>query len=159
VSEIGIRLADDRDVRRYRILGYAAIVIDGEFLIRDIRIIAGDHGVMVAMPSRKFTVHCPGCHVKNALTSHYCSGCGRQLEPVRVPMRDGRPRLYADIAHPLNNRCRRHIVDAVLRAYEAERAAALGPDYVCSLDRLREIPLTACEPDPRLAGDDLDWLR
>lgn len=43
---------------------------------------------------------------------------------------DGRVRLYADIAHPINAECREFIQDSVLAEYEAEVIKAQEPGYV-----------------------------
>ena len=43
---------------------------------------------------------------------------------------DGRVRLYADIAHPINAECREFIQDSVLAEYEAEVIKAQKPGYV-----------------------------
>ena len=42
---------------------------------------------------------------------------------------DGRVRLYADIAHPINAECREFIHDSVLGEYEAEMIRAQEPGY------------------------------
>ncbi len=42
---------------------------------------------------------------------------------------DGRVRLYADIAHPINAECREFIQDSVLAEYEAELIRAQKPGY------------------------------
>ena len=47
---------------------------------------------------------------------------------------DGRAKLYADIAHPINSRCREMIQNRVLHAYEEELVKAQQPGYVCSYD-------------------------
>ena len=36
-----------------RLKGYVSVVLDDEFVINDIRIIEGDNGLFIAMPSRK----------------------------------------------------------------------------------------------------------
>jgi len=42
---------------------------------------------------------------------------------------DGRVRLYADIAHPINAECRELIQDSVLAEYEAELIRDQEPGY------------------------------
>jgi len=42
----------------------------------------------------------------------------------------GRPRLYVDIAHPINQKCRTSMEDAVIQAYRDEQVRAQEPGYV-----------------------------
>ena len=43
---------------------------------------------------------------------------------------DGRAKLYADIAHPINSTCRETIQQRVIQAYEEEKARSQLPGYV-----------------------------
>jgi stage V sporulation protein G len=101
-------------------------------VVRDLKIIDGNKGPFVAMPSRKLADHCARCHHKNHLRAGYCNQCGSKLDPERAP-RDGRgrARLHADLAHPINSQTRIELHKAVVRAYveeiEAQRQA--GPNY------------------------------
>src|SRR5262249_44242153 len=47
---------------------------------------------------------------------------------------DGRVKLHADIAHPINSACREVIQSAVLKAYQLERERSKQPGYVCTYD-------------------------
>ncbi len=47
---------------------------------------------------------------------------------------DGRAKLYADIAHPINSVCREMIQQRVIRAFEEEKARSKLPGYVPSYD-------------------------
>ena len=47
---------------------------------------------------------------------------------------DGRAKLYADIAHPINSECRDQIQGKVVEAYENEVVLAQQPGYVCHYD-------------------------
>ena len=96
----------------------ASIVLDGEFVVSELKIIQGDRGLFVSMPSRKRTDHCPSCGAKNPVDNWYCSECQVALDPERAG-RNGRGRLnlYADLAHPINQSCRDKISRAVLDEY------------------------------------------
>ena len=50
---------------------------------------------------------------------------------------DGRAKLYADIAHPINSDCRELIQRKVIEAYEEELVRSKEPGYLCTLRRLR----------------------
>ena len=47
---------------------------------------------------------------------------------------DGRAKLYADIAHPINSPCREMIQHRVIQAFEEEKARSKLPGYVSSYD-------------------------
>ena len=87
-----------------RLKAFCSITFDNCFVVRDLKIIDGTNGPFVAMPSRKLTAHCPGCGMKNHLRAQYCNQCGKRLDDSRAPKdADGRAKLYADIAHPINS--------------------------------------------------------
>ena len=44
---------------------------------------------------------------------------------------NGRSRMFADIAHPINPHCRDRIEQAILAAFEKERIRAQQPECVC----------------------------
>src|SRR5262249_36073704 len=89
----------------------------------------------VAMPSRKLTDRCPGCGSKNHLRARFCNQCGGKLDEDRATRdADGRVKLHADIAHPINSACREVIQSAVLRAFHQEKERSNHPGYVCTYD-------------------------
>lgn len=114
-----------------RLKAFCSITFDDCFVIRDLKIIDGTSGYFVAMPSRKLTAHCPVCHYKNPIRAAYCNQCGAKL-PMQMPNRDedGRAKLYADIAHPINSAAREMIQREVIAAYEEEKVRAQAPGYV-----------------------------
>ena len=136
ITEVRIKLMDDS---QERLRAFCSITIDGCFVVRDLKIINGTKGPFVAMPSRKLTDRCPQCAAKNCLRAVYCSQCGVQLPEERAARgADGRAKLYADIAHPINSQCRETIQHDVLDAFEREKVLALQPGYVCRYDDFGE---------------------
>ncbi|WP_425394969.1 septation protein SpoVG family protein [Aeoliella sp.] len=132
ITEVRIKLMEEPGER---LKAFCSITFDDCFVVRDLKIIEGSTGPFVAMPSRKLTSHCPGCGMKNHLRSNFCNQCGRKLDSnqaVRQP--DGRAKLYADIAHPINSDCREQIQDVVIREFEAEIERAKEPGYVSRYD-------------------------
>lgn len=129
VTEVRVKLTDDP---RNKLKAYCSVTIDNAFVVRDLKIIDGNKGPFVAMPSRKLADHCAKCHHKNHLRAAFCNQCGARLDPDRAPkdMR-GRARLHADLAHPINSITRIELHKAVVRAYaeEAEAARAAGAAY------------------------------
>lgn len=126
ISEIRIKLlANQRDKLR----AFASMTIDGCLVIRDIKIIEGGRGLFVAMPSRKLCDRCSSCAAKNHIRARYCNECGYRLGENRGDMDErGRPRLYADISHPINQDARDFVANQILRAYwdELERSKQEG---------------------------------
>jgi stage V sporulation protein G len=132
ITEVRIKLMDEPGER---LKAFCSITFDNCFVVRDLKIIEGASGPFVAMPSRKLTAHCPRCGMKNHLRAQYCNQCGASQAPERMPLdADGRAKLYADIAHPINSSCRESIQDCVIREYEAELERAKQPDYVSRYD-------------------------
>lgn len=132
ITEVRIKLMEDP---HDRLQAFCSITLDGSFVIRDLKIIQGAKGSFVAMPSRKLTDRCPRCLTKNHLRAFYCSQCGAKLDEERATRdTDGRAKLYADIAHPINCDCRELIQKKVLEAYELEIVRSKEPGYVCTYD-------------------------
>lgn len=112
-----------------KLRGFASITIDDCLVVRDIKIIEGGRGLFVAMPSRKLCDRCPSCAGKNPIRARYCADCGKRLREGRGDIDErGRPRLYADIAHPINQRARELVQSSILRAFseELERSQHAG---------------------------------
>jgi stage V sporulation protein G len=128
ITEIRVKLADNT---QERLLAFCTITLDDAFVVRDVKVIEGPKGPFVAMPSRKVTGRCPRCREKNHLRANYCNSCGEKVNHLRaVDDGRGRPRLYVDIAHPINQKCRTNIEDTVIEAFAAERGRSLLPGYV-----------------------------
>ena len=98
-------------------------------MIRDLKIIDGTKGAFVAMPSRKMTVKCRRCSCKNYTRAKFCNDCGGKLSGARSYEDDGRGKLHADIAHPINSECRERLQAQVLEEYNAELERAGESDY------------------------------
>jgi stage V sporulation protein G len=132
ITEVRIKLTEDSDDR---LQAFCSITFDDCFVVRDLKIIEGTNGPFVAMPSRKLTSHCPRCGCKNHLRASYCNQCGSKLNPDRAARdTEGRAKLYADIAHPINSTCREAIQERVIEAYQQELELAKQPGYVSRYD-------------------------
>ena len=132
ITEVRIKLMDEPGER---LKAFCSITFDDAFVVRDLKIIEGANGPFVAMPSRKLTAHCPYCGCKNHLRAAFCNQCGKRLrEGVAAKDEEGRAKLYADIAHPINSACREMIQNRVIRSFEEERDRAQMPDYISSYD-------------------------
>lgn len=132
ITEVRIKLMEEAGER---LQAFCSITFDDCFVIRDLKIIEGSSGPFVAMPSRKLTSHCHGCRSKNHLRAAYCNHCGARLKDDRaVKDEDGRAKLYADIAHPINSACREMIQERVVREFYCELDRAKQPGYVSRYD-------------------------
>jgi len=147
ITEVRIKLMDEPGER---LKAFCSVTFDDAFVVRDLKIIEGASGPFVAMPSRKLTAHCPGCRAKNHLRAAYCNQCGTRLKEAS-PLRDdeGRAKLYADIAHPINSACRELIQRRVIEAFEAEKSRASLPGYVPTYDDFHEEETVAEVRDDR----------
>ena len=132
ITEVRIKLMEDSDDR---LQGFCSITFDDCFVVRDLKIIDGTNGPFVAMPSRKLTHHCGKCGSKNHLRANFCNQCGeRQRRSRDGGDSDGRAKLYADIAHPINSQCRETIQDRVIAEFQDELERAKLPGYQSRYD-------------------------
>ena len=132
ITEVRVKLMEEPGER---LQAFCSITFDDAFVVRDLKIIEGTSGPFVAMPSRKLTGHCPKCRSKNHLRAAFCNQCGQRLGEQRTAKDDdGRAKLYADIAHPINSTCREMIQQRVILAFQEEKARAKLPGYVPSYD-------------------------
>src|SRR5215203_3353554 len=134
ITEVRIKLMEDSNENE-RLQAFCSVTFDDAFVVRDLKIIEGTKGSFVAMPSRKLTDRCGGCGSKNHLRARFCNSCGHRLDENRaVRDADGRAKLHADIAHPINSACREVIQSAVLKAFNEEKERSKRPGYVCTYD-------------------------
>ena len=127
ITEVRVRLASSANDR---LKAYCSMTIDHEFVVRDIKVIEKAGGYFVAMPSRKMTDRCAKCGAKNQLQAKFCNACGNLLWENRTKKNphDGAA-LYADIAHPINRKCRHRIHKQVVAAFEEELKRSRQPGY------------------------------
>lgn len=123
ITEVRIFLKDGNDKK---LKAYATVTFDNAFVVRNIKIIEGQKGLFVAMPSRKLKESCPKCNFKNAVRSKYCNNCGATLpiqehRPVHVEDPLQKESEHRDIAHPITLECREYLQKKVLESYDAER--------------------------------------
>ena len=124
ITEVRIFLKDGNDKK---LKAYATVTFDNAFVVRNIKVIEGQKGLFVAMPSRKLKDSCPKCNFKNVVRSKFCNSCGSALpmtEHRPVQTQEGRLEResdHRDIAHPITLECREYLQKKVLEAYEADK--------------------------------------
>jgi len=158
ITEVRIKLMEDNSGSNERLQAFCSITFDDMFVIRDLKIIEGAKGFFVAIPSRKLTDRCHNCGTKNHLRSRFCNHCGCRLDESRALRdSDGRAKLHADIAHPINSMCREKIQAAVLASYAEELERAKMPGYVSRYDDYEtddfDFPYEAQAPAAHAAAD------
>jgi stage V sporulation protein G len=132
ITEVRIKLVEENNER---LMAFCSITLDNAFVIRDLKIIEGTKGLFVAMPSRKLTDRCTHCSSKNHLRARFCNNCGHKLDENRASRdMDGRAKLHADIAHPINSVCREAMHSAIIKSFSEEKERAKQPGYVCTYD-------------------------
>lgn len=127
ITDVRVRLVRNQDDR---LKAFCSITFDDEFVVRDLKIIDGLRGPFVAMPSRKMSDRCAKCGGKNHLKARFCNDCGTALPTDREKQdTETKPRLHADIAHPITNRCRQRIQQAIITVFEGEVERSKQPGY------------------------------
>lgn len=151
ITEVRIKLMESSEDR---LRGFCSVTFDTAFVVRDLKIIEGNSGPFVAMPSRKLTSNCKRCHSKNHLRANYCNNCGQKLKQIKPPQsNDGRAKLYADIAHPINAACREMIQNRVIAELEKERKLSGEPGYRSRYDETYDAgPSADIEEESRRHG-------
>jgi len=135
ITEVRVKLVTRED----RLKAFCSMTLDSEFVVRDIKVIEGRDGYFVAMPSRKMTNHCQKCGATNHLRATFCNDCGRSLPASQIGKNAaGRLKFHADIAHPINTKCRQRIQKRVITAFEEELEKSTQPGYE---------PMAMDEPD------------
>ena len=127
ITEVRIKLIGRRSDK---LRAFCSVTFDNAFVIRDLKIIEGQRGAFVAMPSRKVCERCPKCSCKNHLRAKFCNDCGTRLPEAAPPGEaDGRVKLHADIAHPINAAAREAVQKRILEAYTEEVEKSKLPGY------------------------------
>lgn len=160
ITEVRIKLMEDSEDR---LRAFCSITFDDCFVVRDLKIIEGTHGPFVAMPSRKLTNRCGRCGNKNHIRSNYCNNCGSRVRSGKHSSNDedSPNKLYADVAHPINQACRDLIQRHVVEEYRLELERAKVPGYASRYDDAYESSEggnSGSSSKPHLAGPHLRGL-
>lgn len=113
VTEVRLTLHEPR-FSGDAVLAYCTAVLDAAWVVHEIKVIQGDGGPFLSMPSRKVTDHCLRCGRKVPVDARYCNGCGAEADPERG-RRTGK--VFQDLIHPINAVARKVLEGAVLAAY------------------------------------------
>ena len=144
ITEVRLKLVDFSRGNQ-RLHAFCTVTFDDMFVVRDLKVILGEKGRFLAMPSRRITDHCPNCRGKNHLQALYCNYCGQKLPDLEDRAQrtaSGKLKLYADIAHPINAGYRKTLQNSVIQAYLAATTA-----------RQEEAAVSIGEDGPNITGD------
>ncbi len=124
ITEVRIFLRESVD---RKLKAYATVTFDNAFVVRNVKVIEGEKGLFIAMPSRRIKEPCPKCGFRNDLRSKFCNQCGTALEfqrtytPSSSGQLSGAQAEHRDIAHPITQEFREYLQKKVLEAYEKEK--------------------------------------
>ena len=93
ITDVQVNLCEGSEDR---LRAYCAIVIDNEFVVHNIRIIEKSNGLLIAMPSRKLTLKCPSCRMKNPVDAKFCMTCGDACDREEAD-RQAEAKIHFDI--------------------------------------------------------------
>ena len=163
ITEVRIFLKDGNSKK---LKAYATITIDNAFVVRNVKVIEGNKGLFVAMPSRKIKESCPKCNFKNTIRSKFCNQCGASLPPPKrqegINEQVERQSEHKDIAHPISLECREYIQKKVLEGYEneiksqpsgAQRPASYGKSVFETPEAGETTPAPEAKRADELEGD------
>jgi len=118
ITEVRVFPTESKDGK---LKAFATMTFDEWFVVRNVKIIQGNSGLFVAMPSRKAVDPCVKCGFKNSRGSRFCNQCGSEIASRGQIEDDKRLGAHMDIAHPITQECRVYIQDKMLDAYKAEK--------------------------------------
>ncbi|MDP8234223.1 MAG: septation protein SpoVG family protein [Candidatus Saelkia tenebricola] len=103
-----------------KLRAYVTVTFDNSFVVRNVKVIEGNKGLFVAMPSRKVQRPCSRCRRSNTIIARFCNYCGVALEASKYGDSYDRQQETKDMAHPINQEFRTYMEQSVLEAYEEE---------------------------------------
>lgn len=126
ITEVRVFLRESGDKK---LKAYATVTFDNCFVVREVKVIEGNKGLFVAMPSRRVRESCSKCGQGNPVRSKFCAHCGGTLVVAPRSIEDAaqaRQSEHRDIAHPINPEFREYLQTKVLNIYEEEKARGGG---------------------------------
>jgi stage V sporulation protein G len=107
-----------------RLCGYASIVFDDVFQVKNIRLINGKEGIFIVFPNKETLRPCPKCKVMTSYRHKFCYNCGDELAVI-IPAA-----TYKDVCYPVTQEFHNVIAGAILAEYEnlstSKGASAIG---------------------------------
>lgn len=124
VTRVTVRIPDvnyNEGDYRNNLRANISVELDKALVVHGCKLIEGEGGLFLAMPSEVKTDRCPECYVKTPITANYCHRCGLELERGRKhtlsPDKRGKIKVAMDVAHPVTTELRDHLLQACLEEY------------------------------------------
>lgn len=159
ITEVRVSLKDSGN---RKLKAYATITLDNAFVVRNVKIIEGNKGLFVAMPSRKMRESCPKCSYKNPRRSKFCNQCGSSLPQTerKLQAEGAGPQQsdHRDIAHPITLECREYIQKKVLEAYDSEKKKepSVTPHVESVTTHAKTEEIIVMDDDQDIEGGDIE---
>ena len=133
VTAVNVHLENHSTLR-----AYCEVELDGEFVLKQVKIVEKNGRFIVGMPSKQRSTPCTGCHTPSSILYEFCPACGKSQGPQEPRIEQIRKHsniaagdivsFYSDLFHPINAECRGKIERAVLAAYRlVKEEAENGP--------------------------------
>jgi len=100
-----------------KLRAFCSLTLDREFVVKNFKVIKGNHGLFVAMPSRKLTKPCYECDNRVFRDATYCDRCGNKFGKRGDSGHYDDGESHADIAFPIEDDFRERLEDLIIEAY------------------------------------------
>lgn len=117
-----------------KLRAFCSLTFNDEFVVKNFKIIEGNHGLFVAMPSRKLTKPCYKCDNRVFRRANYCDRCGKEFDDRSGNRHSDSGETHSDIAFPIEDDFREKLEDQLIESYHRRRKGGSGVDVEHSKD-------------------------
>ena len=97
-----------------RVLAYCSITLDRMVVVHNIKVIMGEGGPFVSMPTTKHRQPCDKCEKKIDCGSNFCNCCGVENPHGKL---EEPTRQFHEVAHPITQACKDQLHSVILETY------------------------------------------
>lgn len=109
-----------------KLRAFCSMTFNDEFVVKNFKIIEGNHGLFVAMPSRKLTKPCYRCDNRAFRNANYCDRCGKEFDDRSGNSHHDTEDTHSDIAFPIEDDFREQLEDQLIAAYKKRKQGGSG---------------------------------
>ncbi len=147
ITDVRLDLLDNP---RGKLQAFCSLTIDDKFVVKNFKIIEGNNGLFVAMPSRKLTKPCYECDNRVFRNANYCDNCGNKFSGGSEKSSNFKnEKFHADIAFPITDEFRNELEETILDAYRRETTADGGIEVDHQQDEDYDMLDFEYEPDEK----------
>lgn len=117
-----------------KLRAFCSLTLNDEFVVKNFKIIEGNHGLFVAMPSRKLTKPCYRCDNRAFRSANYCDRCGKEFDDRSGNSHHDTGETHSDIAFPIQDDFREELEDRLIDAYKKRMKGGSGVNVEHSKD-------------------------